>query len=108
MSPARAVSEAEFDAEVLTSDKPVLVDFWAAWCPPCRALGPIIDAVASEYADKLAVVKVNVDENPSMGARFQITTIPTVKVFRKGQIIKSISGALSKQALEAHLRDVLT
>ena len=100
---ARAVSESTFDAEVLKSDKPVLVDFWAEWCGPCRMVSPILDQIASENADKLDIVKVNVDENPQLAMDYQITSIPALKVFKGGEVAQTIIGAKPKAALENDL-----
>jgi len=100
---ARAVTEQSFNQEVLQSDKPVLVDFWAAWCCPCRMVSPILDQIASENTDKLDIVKVNVDENPQLAVDYQITSIPALKVFKGGEVVQSIVGAKPKAALEADL-----
>lgn len=100
---ARAVTEQSFNQEVLQSDKPVLVDFWAAWCGPCRMVSPILDQIASENSDKLDIVKVNVDENPQLAVDYQITSIPALKVFKGGEVVQSIVGAKPKAALEADL-----
>jgi thioredoxin 1 len=100
---ARAVSESTFDAEVLKSDKPVLVDFWAEWCGPCRMVSPILDQIASENSDKLDIVKVNVDENPQLAMDYQITSIPALKVFKGGEVAQTIIGAKPKAALENDL-----
>ncbi|GGE96470.1 thioredoxin [Mycetocola zhadangensis] len=100
---ARAVSESTFDAEVLKSEKPVLVDFWAEWCGPCRMVSPILDQIASENADKLDIVKVNVDENPQLAMDYQITSIPALKVFKGGEVAQTIIGAKPKAALENDL-----
>lgn len=104
---ARAVTEATFADEVLNNPKPVLVDFWAAWCGPCRAVSPILDQIADENADKLDIVKVNVDENPGLAMKYQITSIPAMKVFQAGEVTQSIIGAKPKPALEADLADIL-
>ncbi len=100
---ARAVSESTFDAEVLQSARPVLVDFWAEWCGPCRMVSPILDQIASENIDKLDIVKVNVDENPGLAMKYQITSIPALKVFKGGEVAQTIIGAKPKAALEADL-----
>jgi thioredoxin 1 len=100
---ARAVSESTFDAEVLQSARPVLVDFWAEWCGPCRMVSPILDQIATENIDKLDIVKVNVDENPGLAMQYQITSIPALKVFKGGEVAQTIIGAKPKAALEADL-----
>ncbi|MCI2956812.1 thioredoxin [Agromyces atrinae] len=100
---ARAVTEATFDAEVLNNEKTVLVDFWAEWCGPCRAVSPILDQIATENADKLDIVKVNVDENPQLAMKYQITSIPAMKVYQGGEVVKTVIGAKPKPALEADL-----
>lgn len=97
------VTDATFDAEVLASSKPVVVDFWAEWCGPCRAVSPILDQIRDEHGDKIEVVKLNVDENPQTAAKYQITSIPAMKVFQNGEVVKTIIGAKPKPALEADL-----
>ena len=107
MSAADAVSTAEFDKQVLESEMPVLVDFWAVWCGPCRAIAPAVDAVAEEYAGRAKVFKLNVDENPEIAGRYGVQSIPTLIVFKGGQKVnelvggqntqKTISAALSEQ-----------
>jgi len=103
MSTAKAVTDASFQADVLSSSKPVLVDFWAEWCGPCRAVGPILDQIAEQHGDKIEIVKLNVDENPQSAAAYQITSIPAMKVFQNGEVVKTIIGAKPKPALEADL-----
>ena len=100
---ARAVSESTFDAEVLQSARPVLVDFWAEWCGPCRMVSPILDQIATENIEKLDIVKVNVDENPGLAMKYQITSIPALKVFKGGEVAQTIIGAKPKAALEQDL-----
>ncbi|GAA2052524.1 MULTISPECIES: thioredoxin [Leifsonia] len=103
MSAARSVTDASFEQDVLNSEKTILVDFWAEWCGPCRAVGPILDQIASEHADKIEIVKLNVDENPQTAAKYQITSIPAMKVYQGGEVVKTVIGAKPKPALEADL-----
>jgi thioredoxin 1 len=107
MSNAKAVTDASFDADVLQSDTPILVDFWAEWCGPCRAVGPILDQIADEHGDKIKVVKLNVDDNPQIAAKYMITSIPAMKVYKGGEVVKTIIGAKPKAALEKDLADFL-
>jgi thioredoxin 1 len=100
---ARAVTDATFDQEVINNEKTVLVDFWAEWCGPCRAVSPILDQIASEHADKLDIVKLNVDDFPALAAKYQITSIPAMKVFQKGEVVKTVIGAKPKVALVSDL-----
>ena len=104
---ATDVSEATFDAEVLEAEGTVLVDFWAEWCGPCRAVSPILDQIGEENSDKIRVVKLNVDDNPQLAAKYQITSIPAMKVYRGGEVVKTIIGAKPKPALEADLAEFL-
>jgi thioredoxin 1 len=103
----KTVTDATFDAEVLGSDKPVLVDFWAEWCGPCKMVAPVLEEIASEHADKITVAKVNIDENPEIARRYQIMSIPTMSVFSGGEVVKSIVGAKPKAALLRDLDGVL-
>ncbi len=103
----KTVTDATFAADVLQSDKPVLVDFWAEWCGPCKMVAPVLEEIAGENAEKLAVVKLNIDENPGAARDYSIMSIPTMAVFQGGQLVKSIIGAKPKAAilkdLEAYL-----
>jgi len=99
MSNVSAVTDATFQDEVLKSEKPVIVDFWAEWCGPCRMLSPILDQIATEH-DSVKVVKVNVDENQGIAAQFGITSIPAVYVFKGGEHVATSIGAKPKQVLE--------
>jgi thioredoxin 1 len=103
MSSAKAVTDASFQEDVLSSEKTILVDFWAEWCGPCRAVSPILDQIAAEHADKIEIVKLNVDENPQTAAKYQITSIPAMKVYQGGEVVKTVIGAKPKPALEADL-----
>lgn len=100
------VSDASFAVDVLQSDKPVIVDFWAEWCGPCRMVGPILEEIASEN-DGIVVAKLNVDENPQTSASYGITSIPTLNVYQGGEVVKSIIGAKPKAALLADLAPYL-
>jgi thioredoxin 1 len=107
MSSAKAVTDASFEADVLKSDKTILVDFWAEWCGPCRAVSPILDQIAAENADKIVIVKLIVDDNPQTAMQYQITSIPAMKVYKGGQVVKTVIGAKPKPALEADLAEFL-
>ena len=100
------VSDANFQAEVLESEQPVLVDFWAPWCGPCRMVAPVLEEIAAEQADKLRVVKLNVDDNQQTAAKYGVMSIPTMIVFKHGQPAKTIVGAYPKRRLEAELESV--
>ncbi|WP_308388632.1 thioredoxin TrxA [Acidithiobacillus sp. AMEEHan] len=97
------VSDETFDAEVLQSDKPVLVDFWAEWCGPCKMIAPVLEDVAGEYSDRMKVVKFNIDENPATPPQYGIRGIPTLLLFKGGKLEASKVGALSKAQLTAFL-----
>jgi thioredoxin 1 len=96
-------SDADFDTDVLASDVPVLVDYWAEWCGPCKMIAPLLDEVARDYDGKLRVVKVNVDDNPSAAQRYGIRGIPTLKLFKGGKEVETKVGAVSKSQLTAFL-----
>ncbi len=101
------VTDQTFDTEVLMSDKPVVVDFWAEWCGPCRMVSPILEELSNEHGDKIAFVKLNVDENPQVAASYRITSIPTLNVYSGGQVVKQIIGAKPKSAIKGDLSDYL-
>jgi thioredoxin 1 len=97
------ISDATFEAEVLKSDKPVLVDYWAEWCGPCKMIAPILDEVSTTYQDKLRIAKMNVDENRDIPAKFGIRGIPTLMLFKDGQLAATKVGAMSKAQLTAFI-----
>ena len=104
---AKNVTTASFENDVLKADKPVLVDFWAEWCGPCRAVSPILDEIASEHADKIEIVKVNVDHEPGLAAQYNIVSIPAMHVFVNGEVKKQLIGAKPKPALLADLAEFI-
>ncbi|WAX81366.1 thioredoxin [Streptomyces sp. KMM 9044] len=101
------VTDDSFDQDVLGSDKPVLVDFWAAWCGPCRQLAPSLEAIAAEHGDRIEIVKLNIDENPETAARYGVMSIPTMNVYKGGEVVQTIVGAKARAALERELADHL-
>ena len=96
-------TDGNFDETVLKSNGPVLVDFWAEWCGPCRRLAPTVDALATEYAGKVTVGKLNVDDNPNTASKFQIRGIPTILLFKGGQVVESVIGLAQKDELKARI-----
>ena len=107
MSSAKNVTTASFKADVLSNPKPVLVDFWAEWCGPCRQVSPVLDAIAAEYAGKIEIVKVNVDEEPALAQQYGIVSIPALQVFQGGELVKQMVGAKPKPVLVAELSEFL-
>ena len=101
------VTTADFDSVVLKSTTPVLVDFWAVWCGPCRAVGPILEEISNEYGDKLKIVKLNTDEEGSIAMKYGISSIPTMNVFVGGEVVKTIVGAKPKPALLKDLENFI-
>jgi thioredoxin 1 len=101
----KTVTDASWSTEVLQADQPVLVDFWAEWCGPCKAVAPVLEEIAGEYAGKLTIAKLNVDENPNTARNYQIMSIPTMAVFKGGEIVKSIVGARPKAAILKELSE---
>ncbi len=100
-------TDANFDSEVLASEKPVLVDFWAQWCGPCRMVSPAVTALSEQYQDRVKVGKLNVDENPESTSKYQIFSIPSLKIFKSGKIIGEIVGAVPKAVIEQKLKAIL-
>jgi thioredoxin 1 len=107
MGATKVVTDATFDTEVLQSSKPVVVDYWAEWCGPCRMVAPVLEEIAGEHADKINVVKLNIDQNPKVAQRYQIMAIPTMSVFQNGEVVKQIVGAKPKAALLRELAEFI-
>jgi len=104
---AKVTDSTSWNEDVLQADGPVLVDFWAEWCGPCRMVSPILDQIQAEHPDKITILKLNVDENPDLAMKYQITSIPAMKVFDKGEVQTTIIGAKPKYALEQDLANYL-
>ncbi|MEU1899973.1 thioredoxin [Nocardiopsis dassonvillei] len=107
MSAVKHVTDATFKEEVLSSDKPVLVDFWADWCGPCKQMAPVLDKLAEEHGDKIEVVKLNTDQNPETPRSYNVLSLPTMNLYKDGEVVKQIIGAKPKRLLEKELADFL-
>jgi thioredoxin 1 len=101
------VSDANFAEEILKADKPALVDFWAPWCGPCKALGPLVEALADEYHDRVKVGKINIDDNPKTAANYGVRSIPTLILFKEGKVLDTLIGLVPKDRLETFLKKAL-
>jgi thioredoxin 1 len=107
MGATKVVTDETFETEVLQNAKPVIVDYWAEWCGPCRMVAPVLEEIATEYAEKIDVVKLNIDQNPKVAQRYQIMAIPTMSVFQGGEVVKQIVGAKPKAALLRELAEFI-
>jgi thioredoxin 1 len=107
MSQAVAVTDTSFESEVLQGDLPVVVDFWAEWCGPCKMIAPVLDELASEFQGKVKVMKLNVDENPAVSAKFNVRSIPTLMFFKGGKVVDQVIGAKSKSDLKKRFEAAL-
>lgn len=105
MGSTKKVTDQSWQADVLASDKPVLVDFWAEWCGPCKMVAPVLEEIAQQHGDQITVVKLNIDENPKIAQQYQVMSIPQMSVFKGGEIVKTIIGAKPKSALLRDLSD---
>ncbi len=107
MSSARIVTDGSFEAEVLASPRPVIVEYWAEWCGPCRMVAPVLESIAADFAGQVDLVKINVDENPATAGRYGILHVPTISVFAGGEVVRQVIGARSKSALLGEFGDLL-
>ncbi|WP_018722566.1 thioredoxin [Salinispora fenicalii] len=107
MGATKSVTDASFTTEVLKSDKPVLVDFWAEWCGPCRKVSPLLEEIAGEMGDQVTIVKLNIDENPETARNYRVMSVPTLTVFKDGQPVQSIAGAKPKGELVKLIQSAL-
>ena len=108
MGSTKKVTDQTSKDDVLASDKPVLVDFWAEWCGPCKMVAPVLEEIAGQHGDKLTVAKLNIDENPQIAQQYQVMSIPTMSVFQGGKVVKTIVGAKPKSALLKDLADYIS
>jgi thioredoxin 1 len=107
MSEIRDVTDESFEADVLASARPVIVEYWAPWCGPCRQVGPVVEAIAAEHAGQLEVVRVNTDENPGIVRSYGVLHVPTISLFSGGEVVRQVIGAKSKSALLAEFADFI-
>jgi thioredoxin len=107
VSAAKIVTDDGFEADVLQNPRPVIVEYWAPWCGPCHQVSPVLEAIAAEHADQLDVVKLNADENPQTAQRYGVMLVPTLKLFRGGEVVKQVIGARSRSALMREFADFL-
>ena len=108
MDAAKSVTDDSFDADVLANPRPVIVEYWAPWCGPCRMVGPVLEEIAAEYAGRVDVVKLNTDENPQSMVKYEMLAVPTINLFSNGEVVKQVIGAKSKSALLREFADYLT